>query len=546
MRRMTIHRLWAAKRGSVTILFAGALVMLFGATALAVDIADVYLAKRHAQGIADAAALAAASDVADAGTQAAAARDANAMRGLVLKSVVTGSYVSDSSVAVGARFTANASNPNAAQVLVSVDVPVYFGKLFGSSAVTVEARGTAARVNLAAFSLGTQLASVDGGLPNAILSQLAGTDLQLSAMDYQALVSAHIDIMRFVPALRAQLGVQTAAFGDILKLDATLPQLARAMAAAVDDATAAAALNAVAARLPATIVRPATLIDLGPLSEVVAADPSAPIVVDAFGFLRATLEFGGTHYVSTDVDLAVPGVASSHLTLVIGERPAHSPWLAVGRDRSVTVRTAQTRMYLDARIAPPSLSGLATLRLPIYAELAPATATLNSVSCAQGRQNASVSLDVTPSLGEIAIADVSARQFADIGQAVTLNRAVLATTPLASVTGSADMKLGGATAQTVTFSAADISGHVAKTVATQDIAQTVASSLISRMNLQVAATGLGVTAGPLTAAAGSALNLAAPAIDALFAQVGALSGVRVGAADAWVDGVRCGTPVLVG
>lgn len=543
---MTIRLLWSARRGSVAILFAGALVMLVGATALAIDVANVYVAKRRAQGVADAAALAAASDIADADQQAGAARDVNAMHGLVIKRIVTGSYVDDPSVAASARFTPDAPSPNAAQVLVSVDVPIFFGRLFGSSAVTVQAKGTAARVNLAAFSLGSRLASLDGGLPNAILSQLAGSDLQVSAMDYQALASAHIDIMRFVPALRVQLDSRAISFGDVLKLDATLPQIARAMAQSADDATAAATLNAVAGRLPATIAPLATLIDLGPLSESVAADPSAPIIVDAFDFLRATLELGGTHQINTNVDLAVPGIASSRLLLVIGNRPAHSPWLAVGRDSSVTVRTAQTRMYLDARIASPSLAGIATLRLPIYAELASATATLNSVSCAQGRQNAAVSLDVTPSLGEVAIADVDAGQLGDITRAVSLNRAVLATTPLVSITGLADLKLGGAAAQTVTFSAADINGHVAKTVATQDIAQGVASSLISRIDLKVTAAGLGINAAILTASVGSVLNLAAPALDSLWAQVSALSGVRVGAADAWVDGVRCGIPVLVG
>jgi uncharacterized membrane protein len=45
---------------------------------------------------------------------------------------------------------------------------------------------------------------------------------------------------------------------------------------------------------------------------------------------------------------------------------------------------------------------------------------------------------------------------------------------------------------------------------------------------------------------GTTLSLAAPALDAVIGQVTALAGVRVGEADVWVNGVRCGTPVLVG
>ena len=52
-----------------------------------------------------------------------------------------------------------------------------------------------------------------------MLSQLAGTDLQLSAMDYQALAGAQLDILKFSEALRSQLNVQAATFGDLLNMD---------------------------------------------------------------------------------------------------------------------------------------------------------------------------------------------------------------------------------------------------------------------------------------------------------------------------------------
>ncbi len=53
-------RLAHDRKGGVTILLAGALFMLAGAATVAVDLGSVYLARRQLQGIADAAALAAA------------------------------------------------------------------------------------------------------------------------------------------------------------------------------------------------------------------------------------------------------------------------------------------------------------------------------------------------------------------------------------------------------------------------------------------------------------------------------------------------------
>ena len=48
------------RRGGVTLILAGSLFMLAGAATVAVDLGSVYLARRELQGVADAAALAAA------------------------------------------------------------------------------------------------------------------------------------------------------------------------------------------------------------------------------------------------------------------------------------------------------------------------------------------------------------------------------------------------------------------------------------------------------------------------------------------------------
>jgi uncharacterized membrane protein len=534
--------LFASTSGNVTILFGGGLLAFLGVASLAVDATNLYLAKRHAQGIADAAALAAAGNIDDASGAAAAARNANSMQGLSIVSVEPGKYTDDPKIAASTRFVVGADGANAARVRVHVDVPLYFARIFGKPTVAVE--GTAARIDLAAFSIGSRLAGVSGGLPNAMLSQLAGTDLQLSAMDYQALAGAQLDILKFSEALRSQLNVQAATFGDLLNMQATLPQISRAMAASVTDAQASSVLSAVANRLPQNSAKLSSLIDLGPLAENTQSDPSRPITVDAYSLLRGTLELGGQHQISTDLGATVPGLTSTKIWIAIGERPANSPWLRVTAAHDVEVRTAQTRIYLDTQVAPQL--GLASLRVPIYVELAAASAKLKTVSCSGGANKATVTLTVTPSLGEAAIADVDPATLGNFQAAPTLNRVTMLRTPLASVSGFADVKLGGADPQDVFFSASDIANHTVKQVSTNDLLQGVAASLISRIDLNVNVLGLGLSVGTLTALVGQVLNLAAAPLDGVFGQVTSLLGVHVGQADVWVNGVRCGTPVLVG
>src|SRR4051812_8588101 len=96
--------LFASTSGNVTILFGGGLLAFLGVASLAVDATNLYLAKRHAQGIADAAALAAAGNIDNRDAAAAAARNANSKPGLSILSVEAGHYADDPTIAASARF----------------------------------------------------------------------------------------------------------------------------------------------------------------------------------------------------------------------------------------------------------------------------------------------------------------------------------------------------------------------------------------------------------------------------------------------------------
>ena len=113
--------LFASTSGNVTILFGGGLLAFLGIASLAVDATNLYLAKRHAQGIADAAALAAAGNIDNASGAAAAARNANTMPGLSIMSVEPGQYADDPTIAASARFVAGSDGANAARVSALID-----------------------------------------------------------------------------------------------------------------------------------------------------------------------------------------------------------------------------------------------------------------------------------------------------------------------------------------------------------------------------------------------------------------------------------------
>lgn len=524
---------------------AGGMAMLTGTAVIGIDTASMFLEKRRLQGVADAAALAAAGDPANATTRAQAAIALAPDNGTRLVTLTPGRFDRDQSVGVDARFVAGAASGNAAQVTVESQLRPFFAQMFGTQQVTIAAKATAARIDLAAFSIGTRLASVQGGLPGALLSQLAGSDLSLSVMDYHALVSGQVDLLKTVELLRTAAGVRAATFGEVLTSDITLPQLVAAMAGATSNGSTAATLRTLSTKLPGRSVRLESIVDLGPLSDRTTADPQRPIRADAYAILREALQVGtGNRQIQSDIDLGITGIGRTRLWLQIGERPAHSPWLSVGQAGHAVVRSAQMRMWIDIALLNAPLS-LGSVRVPVYVELAEAEARLASIACVGGPANATVGLDVTPSLGRAAIADLDPALLGNFQQAMALRPARMVTLPLATLTGFADIKLGGMQAQRVSFSRAEIDGDVVKSVATNDIAAGIASSLLRNVDIRANVLGIGVSGGLLTTTLGNTLTLAAPALDQVVGQVSALAGVHLGEADVRVDGVRCGTPMLV-
>ena len=532
--------------GGVTILAAISLMTLMVSAALAVDVGNIFLAKRQLQGAADAAAMYAVMVPANRDTAVKASLQDNGLADKASFSITSGNYVPDEKVAAEARFAPGTATGNSIRVDLNREIPLFFASVFtGSNKLHIAAKATAAKIDYAAFSLGSRLASVQGGLPNAVLSALVGTDLRLTALDYDALIHTKVNLLTFTKALNSELDLSGATFGKTLDSSISLPAAFKALAAASTGQPGTSSIAKLQAVLPTTQVRLSDVIDLGPFANTDRGDPAA-ISVDAYALIQQMLILAnGQRQVATDLLVSVPGLTSTTMTLAIGQRPTHSPWLTIAKDGSVVVRTSQARVYLDSQVGVAGKAGLLSMRAPIYIELAEASAKLRSISCSSGRANATVSLDVQPSVGKAAIGDVNMSTLANFTNPVTIKPATIAKLPAATITGQSTINFGGTTWQPVSFSMPEITSGVSKTVSTNDIVQGVAASLISTLDLKANVIGIGIDASGATAVVGAALTPVAPSLDQLLNNVTGLLGAHVGQADVRIDGVRCGKPTLV-
>lgn len=534
------------ERGSSGVLVLSATVMLFGAAAIAIDLGAVFLAKRELQGVADAAVVVALD--AAAGTGEAAARDLidhSEVTDARIIGVTDGTYTREAGVDPALRFTASETEANAIELRLEREVTLFFYRaLTGQTAMTVTASAIAARQDRAAFSIGSRLGAVSGGAPNAILSALAGEDLQLSIDDLTDLDATTVDLLVFADALRSVAGRETDTYGEVLDDDLALASVVAALADAVADADTAAIIDGVAGNVGTATIRVADFIDLGPFAGTDFNDGTADISVSAMGLLRAALQASHRDGYAVTANLAVPGLTNTKLAIVGGNEIAHSPWISVASANDVTVRTARMRVYLETTVAT-GLTSIATIKLPVFVELAEAEARLADIHCATTAPRG-VTLAVTPSIGTAAIASVDAGSLDSLTVAPALAKSRIAHVAAASVRAYAELNIGGASAESQFFSAAEIDGGTWKSTATDDAVTALATSLVHRIDLEVT-TPLGPLLVPtnLKSSIAAALVAIAPTVDGVLNDVTRTMGVRLGIADTRVDAMRCGTAILV-
>jgi len=545
------------KRGAISVITALSAMVLIAFTAGAVDFGNVFLRARQLQGMADLAAMAAASDLPHADAAANATAEANDWDAPLTADVKTGIYQPTASIPIDKRFAADTtSSMNAAQVTLKSSADLYFASLLlGRSSLSLSRTATASRAELASFSIGSRLLSLQGGIANSVLSALLGSSVNLSVMDYNALAGTQVDLFQYSNALKSRLNLQAASFNQTLSTKMTTSDALSGIADVLNsngNTSAAHAMQTIADAAGNQKIEIGNLMDLGPYGDQDYLNPNggSGVTVSALDLATAALGIAqGGHQVQFNLATGVPGLTKVSATLAIGQRPANSPWIAITDKNDVVVSTAQARLWISIQVAPAgsALAGVASINVPVIVELASAQAKLAEIDCTGTPSDHSVTLSVQPSIGQAALASLNTSDLTDFEKPLDLRSFTLINTPLISVSGFANVKLGGVTWQSVKFSGTDITSGTVKTVKTNDLVQGVFSSLLGKLSLTVKLLGLGIGLGqgPVTAAVNSTLSAVAAPLDGVVNSLTSLLGVGLGEADVRVNGVRCNAVALV-
>lgn len=558
--------------GNIVIMGAITLPVVLMATAFAVDEGGLYYERREAQAMADLAAISAAANPANAEAAALTVFRNNGFREIVGESrrgqidyqmargrvhVEQGRYEADGTRAVDVRFVVERRPFNAVRVTFRKTGTLYFAKVFNFEPPQIAVSSVASAPAQAAFSVGSRLASLNDGLLNEVLGGLLGTTVSLEVMDYEALLDADVDVLKFIDALHVELGVTAATYDEVLQSSATIGQIARALAS-IDgvSSTARLALQAIAANQsnPPLSLPLSHLFNLGPAGQVAlgnhgAGFGAAASIMDILTAGAAIANNG--KQLTLDVGGTLPGLAAVTLAIAVGEPPQFKPWFAMGESGDI-VRTAQTRLKLVVDIGKSGT--LLAVRLPIHLELAYAEAELTKVSCPTGRpESLDVEISARPGVAELRIAEASNSGFADFTRDLSFKDAKLAEVKvllsLLSVKGSARVDVANLQPQTLEFDHEDISDRAIKTVSTRDVTQSLTQSLLNGLTLDINLLGLPINLDSLLASVRpallAALNPVTASVDTLLYNVLSTLGVRIGEADIRVTAASCGRSVLV-
>ncbi|MDH4992815.1 TadG family pilus assembly protein [Aquamicrobium lusatiense] len=562
-----------------------ALIMPFAVvlTAFAVDEGSLYTERRHAQAITDIAAIAATGNITKAEAMVAATFSDNGLGQVLVRgagdttkplpgrpvaNVIRGRYTPDPSKPRASRFVPGKQPYNAVEVSLEKLGNLYFG----SSVMAPPVIGTSAIASMkseAAFSVGSRLLQLDGGLANALLGALLGGNINLNVMDYRALAAADVSVLSFLDALAIRTNATALTYSDLLSTTATVGQIAAAMADVPGlDSVSRIALQTLGAQSSASLlVSLNTLIDLGSVGQLgIGQRPAGlDIAANVLSMLTASAAIAnGDNMVDANLGGMLPGLGGLTLKIAIGEPPQRSPWLAVGEEGTV-VRTAQTRVSLVASVSPLSsnLGGgihLISIHLPLHVEVAYAEARLKSIECPTGRpESLRVTIDTTPGIAELYIAEAYGSGFADFTRKmmfravaiadVSLNILFVIKLDLLKIKGFAHAMMGNDVAISLTFTQSDIAAKKTKTATTSNYTSSLTSTLIDDLKLSVEPLGLPIDIGWLLGVVKPPVQLAlgavTPVLDKLLYNLLGMLGISLGQADVRVTGATCGRALLV-
>ncbi|MDQ1184092.1 TadG family pilus assembly protein [Agrobacterium larrymoorei] len=571
--RSSIFRFNQDDAGNIALMAALTAPMIVGVLALGVDYGALTLQKRQLQQSADLAAISAASAL-DAEQAVLQYFKLNGQKigirtgsglltegGLLPKDadiegagldgyaeITTGRYVADPDTPVERRFTPNAAPADAVKVAIFEKGRLYFASGF-TTPPDLSAVGTAGAQKVAAFSVGSRAASLNDGLINSVLSTLFGSTIHLKVGDYQSLASADVSLLKTIDILATDLKLNVGTYRELVTTKITLSQFLSALArtSGLQPSVASTIQKLERAANTTTLNFPLEkIVNLGPfLDNMVGSSGNPKVTVSVFDLISATaIAANGRHQFEVDAGTNIPGLASTKLTIAIGELPVLTTSLAVGGVGTV-VRTAQTRVALNTTVdGLKALAGL-QVRLPLYVEMAPAEGKLVDIRCAAGGNNA-VDVDVVPGVVEIAVGKVDTSAFSKFGSKSRVTKAAIVDSRLVKINGMSHVTVGNLAKTRLTFTQADINQATIKDVSTRDGWTSYIQSILKNFDLDINVLALSVgSPTAVQAALADTLSVAARPVDQVLYNVMLIFGVKVGEADVRVTDARCMQPALL-
>jgi uncharacterized membrane protein len=448
------------ERGTVLVVVSIAMVVMIGATALAVDIGQITNNNRTLQARADAialdtaravngetaATLSGASGPATLAAQASATRNGFSLSGLTLELGTTSgsTFTSVATPILNGAIQNVTSNAIPTAVRVTTTGTVDFA--FRPGGTTTSRQAVASQAAQAGISVGSFLARVDTstGLLNSVLGGFIGGNLTL--VGYSGIAAGSVNLGQ----LKTQLGFGTV--DELLAANITYKNLLNATAAALNAKGDAVSLNARAGVLSmATAASSSLSLKLGDLIEVATGDGNSAANADLNVLQLAQMAAqvaNGSNALSVNLSTSSLGGLGGLLNSSgnsVQLRVIEPPQIAIGPAAQnpdgtwkTTAKTAQIRLSVHLRPLGTVLGG--TLNLPIYVEAASAEASLRGISCATPKDNSTVTVHtdaqaVTSNIGEIA--DINA----SVG--VITDATILNVLGLVRVTGRSNLNLAG-------------------------------------------------------------------------------------------------------
>lgn len=540
-------------QGAISVMTAVFVATIGLAVLVSIDIGNLFYSQRALQRAADLAAMAAAQrlDVPDAASLAVQQNGFTVDGANVTMAMVPGVWDASAGNAP-TYFTAQSAidgNTNAAQVTLTQNVPYFF--TIGTR--RLQATAIAKNTPIVSFSLGSGLASLDGGLLNQVLGMLLGNanPLSLDLVSYQGLASTNIH----VADLMAALGVGTVQ--QLLAAQVSLNQFLTAVisAGAQNGLAGVTVSNALAPN--ALVVGPLlhdTQINVGNSSgnpgvlqflAMVGNDQSAlNAELNVLDLVTTAAQIANSkNAVALSTGLTIPGLLGVTLNLKIIQPPV----LAIGppgRDASgnwrTTAYTGQVQLGLNVSA---SVLGLLSLNLPVGVTIAGANAHVVDANCPVPRTN--LSADISGAISPISAciaagADSVSSGPLNCGAAGPAALVGLLTAPLVTIYDNppptANVPFGSDTPYN------GVQVGVGQTVRVTGTSGFFSALLANTTNLQINVLGILPVS---TAAISTELATIGSILDSVLTPVLELLGVQLGYADIKVNSVNCDAVELV-